>query len=153
MIEEGTIKEEDRWLFLYTLPCTFGRPDVFEKLKETGRFKDFLRENFSRDKVRGYFLGYHNGYSYSRRLSDKKWLEHMLIPYKITRADSQIEIRICKEFSEKYELPNGLKQRRLSKRQKSRMRKYVLNGKGLKVEDILFMHGGFVVDIEENGEH
>ena len=73
------IPSEFQWLFFYTLPCTRGNPQAFERLLEIGKFNEFLDGDYSRQNVRAYFLGQHNKRTYPNFF-------HMLRPYDIMIA-------------------------------------------------------------------
>ena len=126
----------NKWLFLYSLPCHFGRLKVFEKLLNSENFNPlrYLNENSCREEVRDYFYGVHNIETYGDRN-----FSHMLIPYGV-RSDEAV---VLDSFNWIDELPDELRNVKLSKRQRSRMSKY-----GLRLGDVIYIHGGWVVDSE-----
>ena len=145
------IPEKEKWLFLYALPCHFGKIERYEQMKASGNFKPAskLKENFSRESVRNYFLGEHNSESYNNAISDERWFHHMLMPYRVTKVSPEIEIKLVEDFEKRFFMPEKYKQKKLSKRQQKRMKQFgFLDGGNLGKGDIIYIHGGFIVDLE-----
>jgi len=135
------MNEEEKWLYLYTLPCTLGDLRAFQILKACGRFNAFLRGDFGREKVREYFLGPHNSEAWQ-----KGNFQHMLIQYRVESIDGGI--RCTSQISCK--LPANLETITLDSKDIEKAREFgLVMDRKLEKGDYLFVHGGFVVDYEE----
>lgn len=137
------ISEKDKWLFLYTLPCHRGIEEVFQRIvnSENSAPTLFLNGDYKREAVRAYFLGEHN-----LRARNAGNIPCMLIPYQITNTEP-VHGRIVEMH---HEIPNYLQEVYLNAGDLEKaMRFGVLDdSKRLKLGDIVFLHGGFIVDIE-----
>lgn len=138
------ISEKDKWLFLYTLPCHDGNHRAFQKMKESSNFNPVLALNgdYSKKAVRNYFLGEHN-----LKASSVGNIPCILMQYQIISVNTYIRSRIC---NESYRLPEYLQEISLSSGDLEKAVRFGVleDSKKLKTGDILFMHGGFIVDVE-----
>jgi len=148
------ISEQDKWLYFYTLPCTDGNTLVFEHLKKTGEFNKYLKGDFSREKVREYFLIKHNEATLekinkvegNKIISNKTMGLHLLIPYCVRSflGDSLA----CSLYQPFYDLPNISKSAIFKKPLDKAIELEVIQELP-KEGDVLLVHGGYIVDVVE----
>jgi len=125
-------------LFNYTWPCTCGHPELFEKLLAKGEVGKYLGEDSSLEEVRDYFFMVHN----SRELENRN-LAHLVVPYKIENADTDVIARVRQPF---FALPNGLNEIRVAISQVEGYVKrdvIVWPNRG----DVVVSHAGVIVDM------
>jgi len=142
------IDERYKWLYPYTMACTGGNLILFQRIIESKKFKDFFRGDFSRQRVRDYFMGPHNmetlnGTSMSN-LSNKFKFFHLAIPYEILQTEGGLLSVVSKPFYE--ELPNPLITRKITNEDIKEAKKSGVLEKELGIRDILIFHGLHIAD-------
>lgn len=139
------LRSEDKWLFLYTLPCHGGNVGLFEYFKGSGDFGpyEFLKGqgDFGREAVRCYFAGVHNEEALRVR-----YFNHMLLEYVVFR-----EVPMVRVYSDLSNLPGGVREVAVSMDKLDRAVGFGIVGANglLDIGDRLFIHAGFIVDYEE----
>ena len=89
------MNSQDKWLLQYAFPCIPHNPSDIEALPNIEKIRKFLNRDFSREKVRKYFLGPHNQEAYNKRN-----FNHMLFPYEIKKTIGRLEREFIKSFPE-----------------------------------------------------
>ena len=100
------VDEKYRWIYSYTLPCTFGDEERFYELLSKPAFSSW--KDYSRERVREHFLGEHNKSTLAGLMSVDRFhnaigVAHLALPYNIIqRGDSHF---FCDLHSSVRELP------------------------------------------------
>lgn len=132
------ISPEDRWLYNYTLPCTCGNLELFDKLKRLGHFVSFLNGDFSRQNVMDYFLGEHNVSTY-----EEKNYPHLVIPYEIVSCHRNLKKgEVVVPF---LEVPEFLKDKKFGNRT-VKFAKELGALEELAKGDVVISHCGWIID-------
>ena len=131
--------EKHKWLRQYAKPCLGKKVNSIEKLPNIKTIKDFLRGDYSREKVRDYFMTVHN----LRALRNKNYI-HMLIPYFVHSFDERGLTGIVNEPFYK-ELPIPLCSC-FFEAEKIEQAKKEVSLKTLKEGDIMLIHSLEIVD-------
>lgn len=131
-------KDEDKWLFYYSLPCTLGDLEAFKTIRD--RWPCLT----SREKVLEHFLGPHN---IKTKNSPVNWM-HLALPYKVQgwqRTDC--EQMNCQISDERLQwLPNTLISRSFGFSQLITAMEYDILPKAPLVGDLILVHSLFIVD-------
>ena len=151
------INEQDKWLYFYTLPCTGGNILLFENLKKIGEFNKYLNGDFSREKVRRYFLGEHNIKSLKKteiieenKIGEQETMGiHLLIPYRVNYILE--ESLTCTIYQPFYDIANLTPSRIFAKSLDTAIELEVIQ-EYPKQGDILLVHGDYIVDVVEEKE-
>lgn len=151
------ISEQDKWLYFYTLPCHGGNSLLFENLKKTGKFNEYLNGDFSREKVRAYFLGEHNIKSLKKmeRIEENKTSKqetmgiHLLIPYRVNYILG--ESLTCTIYQHFYDIAKLTPSRIFAKSLDKAIELKIIQ-EYPKQGDILLVHGDWIVDVVEEKE-
>ncbi len=148
------LPEEDRWLFLYMLPCHGGNIEYYNRLKQSPDFvpSKYLNGDKSQEAVFDYFYGIHNEKTFANAQQNPKSYFHMLIPYPIVNAQEKIKLRVKEDFLDDYDnFPDKLFSITLNQRQMQRIKQFnIADSEELELGDVVYIHGGEVVDVEKN---
>jgi hypothetical protein len=141
------MEEKDKWLYIYTQVCTKENPQVMEILPNIQKIRKFLGKDNSREKVREYFLIPHNKMTLDFMEKTKDFNEredvHLLIPYDVTSIlGKYLTTRVRDPFYDISIIPERIFGPETIKK--------AINSKAIldmpKEEDILLVHGGYIVD-------
>ena len=144
------IDKKYKWLFPYTMACGGGNLAIFQKIVESEKFQNFFKGDFSRQKVRDYFMGQHNeetlnGAGHSE-LSPFRFF-HLVIPYGIKEIGEEIRGEIFTPFYDN--LTEPLLKINLKNKSLGIVKTLGLLERELRTGEILLSHAYFIADVCE----
>lgn len=145
------IDKKYKWVYSYTMACTRGNLVLFQRIIESEKFEDFFKGDFSRQKVRDYFMGPHNletlnGTSMPN-LPNKFRFFHLAIPYEIKSVEEEVKGDIFLPFYKN--IPTPLLNIRLENKILDKARELGILERELRTGEILISHASFIADICE----
>ncbi len=138
------ISKEEKWLFQYSLPCTYGDETLFKRGNNLQKIKKKLGFNPNREEVINHFLRDHN--LETLKLGPMHF-PHLVIPYLIENIENKtIECKIYEPF---HKLPELFKKRIIHDEIIKEAEQLGVLKKTLKKEEILMLHENYIVDVLE----
>ena len=145
------IQEKYKWLYAQTIACTGGNMGLFERVLKSEKINNFLKGNFSREKVRDYFMDLHNtetikGISDMKDFDSKLKYLHLEIPYEILQiTEKGVFTSLTEPFYE--DLPIPLSTRTFNNKALKQIKELGLLERELRKGDILLSHCFDIADV------
>jgi hypothetical protein len=141
--------ERDKWLHVYTLACHEGDYELMNKLPNIQKIRNFLKGDYSKEKIRDYFFLVHNPetFEFMEKNLDFKMSEsvHLAIPYQIGEVlGDSLACRLREPF---YEIPGFIPASIFSKKITEDAILYDVFNDLPKPGEIIVTHGEYIVDL------
>ncbi len=138
------VSKKEKWLYQYSLPCTYGDVILFKKGSNLQKIKKKLGNHPNREEIIDHFLRNHN--PETLKLGPMHF-PHLVIPYLIENIiNTTIECKIYEPF---HELPEPFRKKIIHEDIIEEAKKLGVLRKTLKKENILMIHENYIVDVIE----